>query len=106
MLRRSCLAPPGIEAIDQSIGGCVVPGGWQPGLELGQDAPGERLAELDAPLVVGVDVPDHALDEDLVLVERDQRAERGRIEPLAEDGSARAVAFEDTVRREATDLVV
>src|SRR4051812_309382 len=41
----------------------------------GFDAPGEDLAELDAPLVEGVDVPDRALDEHLVLVEGDQLAE-------------------------------
>ena len=38
----------------------------------------ELLAELDAPLVEAVDVPDDPLDEDLVLVHRDQRAERAR----------------------------
>ena len=36
----------------------------------------ELLAELDAPLVERVDVPDRALGEDAVLVERHQRAER------------------------------
>ena len=36
---------------------------------------GQLLAQLHAPLVEAVDVPDDALDEDLVLVERDQRAE-------------------------------
>ena len=35
----------------------------------------EHLAELDPPLVERVDVPDHALGEDAVLVERDERAE-------------------------------
>ncbi len=37
------------------------------------------LPELDAPLVEAVHVPDDALDEDLVLVERNQLAERGRV---------------------------
>src|SRR5436309_1591256 len=41
---------------------------------------GELLAELDAPLVEAVDVPDHALGEHLVLVERDQPAEMARVE--------------------------
>ena len=36
---------------------------------------GEHLAELDAPLVEAEDVPDDALDEYLVLVEGDERAE-------------------------------
>ena len=44
-------------------------------VELGDDPLGERLAELDAPLVEGVDAPDDALREDGVLVERDERAE-------------------------------
>ena len=36
----------------------------------------EFLAELDAPLVEGVDVEHRAFDEHAVLVERDQPAER------------------------------
>ena len=46
--------------------------------ELGNDPLGERLAQLDAPLVEGIDLPDRALGKDAVLVERDQLAERGR----------------------------
>ena len=65
--------------------------------ELGQDLAGQLLAELDAPLVEAVDVPDHALDEDLVLVERDQRAQAVRRELLVEDRGGRAVAGEDLV---------
>ena len=42
----------------------------------------ELLAELDAPLVEAVDVPDHALSEYLVLIQRDQAAEVARVEPL------------------------
>ena len=38
----------------------------------------ERLAELDPPLVEGVDAPDRALGEDAVLVEGDERAEASR----------------------------
>ena len=37
---------------------------------------GQLLAELHAPLVKRVDAPDDALDEYLVLVQRDQLAER------------------------------
>ena len=60
------------------------------GRELGRDARGELLPELDAPLVERVDVPDRRLREDAVLVEREQRAERRRIEPLGEDRRRRA----------------
>ena len=35
--------------------------------KFGQDHLGELLAQFDAPLVEGVDVPDDPLDEDLVL---------------------------------------
>ena len=36
------------------------------------------LAQLDPPLVEGVDPPDRALGEDAVLVQGDQGAERAR----------------------------
>ena len=64
-------------------------------VEGGHDLLGELLAELDAPLVVGVDTPHDALDEGDVLVERDERAERVRREVDAEDGGRRPVALED-----------
>ena len=70
-------------------------------LELGNDAARELLAELDAPLIEGVDVPDGGLREDAVLVERDQLAERLRGEALREQRRARAVALEAAVRRRA-----
>ncbi len=69
-------------------------------LEFRDDALGQHLAQLDAPLVERVDVPDDALGEDAVLVERDELAERFRREPLGEDGVRRAVALEDPVRHE------
>ena len=47
-------------------------------LTAGVDRTGQLLAQLDAPLVERVDVPDHALHEHLVLVQRDQPAERAR----------------------------
>ena len=58
------------------------------------------LAQLDAPLVERVDVPDRALREDGVLVEGDELAEHFRREPLGEDRVRRAVAFENPVRHE------
>ena len=36
------------------------------------EARGELLAQFDAPLVEGIDVPDRRFDEDLVLVEGDE----------------------------------
>ena len=63
-----------LEVVDQPVGRRVVRRDVAVGGELGQDLLGERLAELDAPLVVRVDVPDDPLHEDLVLVHRDERA--------------------------------
>ena len=64
-------------APDQRIGRAVVLElGLRRALELGDDALGERLAQLHAPLVERIDLPDRALGEDAVLVERDQLAER------------------------------
>src|SRR5574337_1993860 len=48
-----------------------------------QQVAGQRLAELDPPLVEAVDPPQRAADEDAVLVQRDQRAERPRRQPVA-----------------------
>ena len=56
---------------------------------------GQLLAELDAPLIVGVDAPHDALDEGDVLVERDEGAQRLGREVDAEDGRCGAVALED-----------
>ena len=59
------------------------------------DLLGKLLAQLDAPLVIGVKTPDRALDEGDVLVQSDELAQRVRGQPLAEDAGGRAVAEED-----------
>ena len=69
-------------------------------LKLRDDALGEHFAQLDAPLVERIDVPDHALREDTVLVKRDEHAENFRRQPLGEDRVRRTVAFEDSVGHE------
>ena len=46
--------------------------------ELRNDPLRQHLAELHAPLVEGIDMPDRALGEDEVLVKRDQLAQRRR----------------------------
>ena len=61
---------------------------------------GQHLAELDPPLVEGVDAPDDPLREDPVLVERDQLPEHRRGQLRREDRVGRAVAREDPVRHE------
>src|SRR5437667_11799849 len=70
-------------------------------LELRNDPLGEHLAQLDAPLIERVDVPDDALGEHAVLVERDELSERLRREPLGEDRVRRTIALEHSMRNEA-----
>src|SRR5581483_1897877 len=53
-----------------------------------------------APLIEGVDLPDGALGEHGVLVERDQLAKRLWRQPLGQDGVGWAVAGEDAVRHQ------
>src|SRR4051812_44030998 len=59
----------GPDRLDQARGGSIVATYRRFAPEFGQDRLGELLAQLDAPLVEGVDVPHDPLDEDLVLVE-------------------------------------
>ena len=69
-------------------------------LEFRDNPLGQLLAQLDAPLVERVDVPDRALGKDAVLVEGDEFAEGFRSEPLGENRVRRAVALEDAVGHE------
>ena len=85
---------------DQIIGGGIVGGNPPRSAELGQDLLRELLAELDSPLVKGVDAPDDALHEDLVLIHRDQLAERAGGELLEQDAVGGPVALEVLVRDE------
>src|SRR4051794_30606520 len=63
-------------AADQRVGRAVV---LEPGLlvalQLGDDRHRQGLAQLDAPLVEGVDAPERPLGEGAVLVEGDQGAQ-------------------------------
>src|SRR5882672_6808210 len=66
-------------ASDQSIGRAVMREfRRRRALEFRDDAGGQNLAQFHAPLVEGVDIPDRALDEDAVFVERDKLAESRR----------------------------
>src|SRR5262245_32173389 len=60
----------------------------------------ELLAELDAPLVEGIDAPQNSEHERLVLVERDQLAEMIGVELADQDAVARPVAAEAAMRGE------
>ncbi len=81
-----------IAAVDASCSATVVAG------QLGRDAVGQLLAELDAPLVEAVDAPHHALDEHDVLVEGDQLTEHRRRELGRQDRRRRPVAGERAPR--------
>ena len=67
-------------------------------LQLGDDALGQSLAEFDAPLIEGVDVPHDALGEHVVFIERDQLPQRRRRQSIHQDGVGGTIAFENSVR--------
>lgn len=69
-----------------------------------KDLLGELLTEFNTPLVVAVDVPDHALREDLVFVHGDEGAKAFRAHVVHHDGVRRLVAFEYLVRSEECDF--
>ena len=66
-------------------------------LQFRQDCVGQLLAQLHAPLVKGIDVPDHALHEHLVLIQRQQRAQHLRRHAPIEQAGARPVAGKNLV---------
>ena len=74
--------------------------GFRLALELWNDALGQYLAQFNAPLVERVKVPDGALGENRVLIERDQLAERFRREFFGKDHVRRAIAPEDAMGRQ------
>src|SRR5215475_13932670 len=83
------------QAIRRTI---VVKLGCALALQLGDNALCQYLAEFDAPLIEGIDVPDHALGKHAVLVESDQLSQRRRRQSVDQDGVGRAIACEHPVR--------
>src|SRR5579859_5851629 len=69
-------------------------------LEFGDDALRQRLAQLNTPLVEGVDLPDGALRKDAVLVEGNKLAQNRGSEAVDEDYVGRSVAFEHAMRHQ------
>src|SRR5689334_18641879 len=67
-------------------------------LQFGNDPQRECLAQLNAPLVKGVNSPDRSLHEYLVLIESDQRAQQLRSQPIAQDGIGRPVTLKGAMR--------
>lgn len=73
--------------------------------EIAFDGLGESLAQLNAPLVEGVDVPDDALSEDLVLVGGDEGAESEWRQLLDDNRVGGAVSGEHLVWNEILELL-
>ena len=90
--------------VDQPIGGAVVSVDAALSHHLGLDGLGQLLAELHAPLVVAVDVPDDALGEDLHLVHGDHGAQREGGHPVHHDAVGRPVPRELLVRTDAGNI--
>ena len=59
--------------------------GFAGALEFWNDTVRQHFAEFDAPLVERVDIPDSALNKDLVLVERDELAKCLRSQTISKD---------------------
>ena len=78
----------------------MLQGGIRRALNLCDDVLGQHLAELHAPLVEGVNLPDSALGEDRMLVESDQLAQRFRCETLRQNYIRGPVALKDAVRNQ------
>src|ERR1700691_6058106 len=69
-------------------------------LNLGNDVLGQHLAQLDAPLIEGINLPDGALGKYRVLIERDQLAQRFWCEFFRQEDVGRAVALKDAMRNQ------
>ena len=78
-----------LEPADETVGGAVVVEFCVGLCKFRKDLLGELLAEFNTPLVVAVDVPDHALREDLVFVHGDEGAEGFRRNVVHHDGVGR-----------------
>src|SRR6516165_2029929 len=78
-------------AVVREIGSCRA-------LQFGDDRLRQRLAQLDAPLVERVDVPNDALGVGAMLVKRDELAQRLGCEPVGENRVRWPVTLEHAVR--------
>src|SRR5215472_14411293 len=67
-------------------------------LELWNDALRKNFAELHTPLIERINVPNHSLSEDGVLVKRNKLAQCFGVELLRKDRIGGAIAFKDAVR--------
>ena len=79
-------------------------GGAGAAFQFRQDAAGQGLAQLHAPLIEAVDAPHHPLDQGFVLVERDQGAQGVRRQGVHHDQGRGTVAGEGALGRQGVDL--
>ena len=89
---------------DQSGRGGIAAGHGVGAVDDRQQARGEFLAQLDAPLVERIDVVDRRFDENAMLVERDQATKRERIEPAIGERDRGPIAGKFLVRRQRLGL--
>src|SRR5208282_6578966 len=77
---------------------------FEPGLslalEFGDDALGQDLAQLNTPLVKGIDVPYCPLGEDAVLIKRNQFTEGGRRQSVDQNDIGWPITLEHPMRNE------
>ncbi len=89
------------EAADQGVGGTIVAEGrFRLRFQFAQDSAGEHFAELNSPLIKGVDVPNHSLSEDFVFVKGNERTERAGSQRIGQQRVGRAIALEGFIGNE------
>src|ERR1700745_3710324 len=69
-------------------------------LNFRNNALSQELAELHAPLVKRIDLPDRALGENGMFIESDELAQSLGQKPHGKNGVRRAIAFEHSMRNE------
>ena len=84
--------------VDESIGRAVMSGHRTVSTHLWFYCLGQLLAQLHSPLVIGVNVPDDALGEDLLLVHGYQRSQGEGGDHVHHDAVGGSVASELLVR--------
>src|SRR3989338_2857377 len=73
--------------------------------KLRENAVGELFAELNTPLIERIDIPDDALDEDLVFVHGNEETESVGSETRKEKAVGRTIAREYFLRGDLADLL-
>ena len=68
--------------------------------EFGNNFLGKHFAQLDAPLIERINVPNRPLRENAVLVQRNERAQHFGREFIGENDIARTIAFKRPMRHE------